>query len=324
MKLRAKHAAIKLFLPLLLALDQRITWRLCLFLILGSVFLLGGIGWLSFGEWSVWNSFLYFMALTLIVPLLFLQLINRLFPQWVESITFKYLAIFGLVMAWLSTMSGRATVAAIFRISPGEFTSALTASTFLAMGTWVALIGTLASLLLQAGMIFASARSHHRHRCAKSASLSLQMITFGTVFVAMLATFLSLNGILSESGRQLIAARIAWDIDLVPAPEACLPEKMDDQKSNWRVFPRSVGESETLLVRGLNDLPDKPFWKFTKEERERFSTFDTRQVACGIKEAPLERLKATENEQAAQKRRREEMSYLWGIAPIARIVVQRQ
>lgn len=324
MKQRIKNAAVKPFLPLLLTLDQRITWRLCLFLILGSVLLLGGIFWLSFGQWSAWNSFLSFMALTLTVPLLFLQLINRLFPQWAESITFKYLAIFGLVMAWLSTMSGRAMVAGIFRISPGEFTSTLTASTFLAMGTWVALIGTFASLLLQAGMIFASARSRHRHRCAKSASLTLQMVTFGTIFVAMLATFFSLNGILSESGRKLIVARIAWDIDLVPAPEACLPEELYGSKNNWRVFPRSVGESDTLLVRGLNDLPDKPFWKFTKEEQERFSTFDTREIACGIKEAPIERLKATENEQAAQERHREEMSYLWGIKPIARFALQRQ
>jgi len=168
-KLKIRHLLIKPFLPWLLVLNSRITRRFCLALIVESLILAGAVVWLFKADGTAWDSFMYYMWLALVVPLLALQLISRLTPEWGESITFKYLAIFGVVMVWFAGMSGRAMVKETFHVAPGEFTSALTAATFLAMSDWLALIGMLVCLLLEFGAIFAGVSSRYRYRKARCA-----------------------------------------------------------------------------------------------------------------------------------------------------------
>lgn len=321
-KLKVKHLVIKLFLPWFLTLNRRISKRFCLTLIVEALVLAGAIVWVFKADWNAWDSFMYYMLLALMVPLMALQLTNRMFPELGESITFKYLTIFGVVMVWFAGMSGRAMVKDIFHVAPGEFTSALAAATFLAMSDWLALAGALACMLLEFGVILAGFNSRYRYGKARYAPPWLRMIAIGLLFFVSFLTVISLNKVMPAGVRKVIVARIAWDVDLLPAPKACLPKGSEEPASNWRVFPRTVGESATLLVRGLAALPDKPFWKYSKEEQELYAVFDVQQVDCGIEVAPVDNLEATKSRQSLQEEHRMATAYLWGITPIARLEMQ--
>lgn len=320
--LKIRRFLAQLLEPWLLALSTRMSKPFCVALIVESLVLAGAIVWVFKADGSAWDSFMYYMLLALTVPLLALQLINRLMPDLSESIAFKYLAIFGVVMVWFSGMSGRAMVKDIFHVAPGEFSSALAAASFLAMSDWLAAAGMLACLLLELWAIFAAANSRYRYRKARYAQPWLRMVAIGLLFFVSFLTVTSLNKVMPAGVRQVIVARIAWDIDLLAAPKDCLPAGNQEPESNWRVFPRTVGESKTLLVRGLATLPEKPFWKYSAEEQELFATFDVHEVECGIDKAPVNNLEATQNKHALADQHRKATAYLWGISPIASTEIQ--
>lgn len=157
----------------------------------------------------------------------------------------------------------------------------------------------------------------------KSNSSVLGMLAVVLVFQVLYLGTLLLGKAMSEGVRAVIVARIGWESDLIAAPKKCLGDEHLVRPGEWKVFPRSVGESETLIVRSATNLPEKAFWKFTPDELKRYSRFDIEQVECGIKQAPVDQLQLVEKEQEAQEEHRKQTAYLWGIAPVATIRIEK-
>ncbi|MCE1239068.1 MAG: hypothetical protein LWW83_03965 [Azonexaceae bacterium] len=320
--MKFEHFVIRPFLPWLLLLERRLTWRFCALLICESLVLVCAIVWLFLSEGSAWDSFLYYMWLALTVPLLALQLIGRLAPKWGESPSFKYLAVFGVVMAWFAGMSGRAMVKDLFHVAPGELPSAMAAATFFAMADWLVMAGVVGCFVLEIGMIVAGSRSGHRLGNRRYASPMLRQATVALVLLASLLTVMSLAKVMPQEVKRVIVARIAWDIDLLPAPAACLPKDTKAPAAAWRVLPRPAGASDTLLVQGRPELPEKPFWRMHVDEQALYSAFNVSQIECGVKNAPVDALALTERRLAAEEAHRLANAHFWGIAPIAWVVVR--
>jgi hypothetical protein len=306
--------------PLSILVGQRITWHFSLLLIIESGCLI--VGWyslLSSATINPWISALAFVVLAFLTPIGGLQVIQRLYPGWSESLDFKYLSLFGLLILWLSGASARGTLGAIFHTTPSELPNAFAAASFLESGSWLSLIGIFEGLFVYLLVIVGLFGKKRYDRRAGRESGTTGILSLLVVMVCASIFFGGAYGAIFRSEiRKVVVAQIAWDVDLVDVPEQCIQkdEKGGEQRSNakgrkWKMSPAVGADGELLLIQGAVDLPEKSVWKFRPDELQRFSTFNVQRVKCDLKQVVHSDLSKFE-------KHLEETARYWGIEPIAR------
>ncbi|MDR1994163.1 hypothetical protein [Azonexus sp.] len=304
--------------PFSILVSQRITWHFSWLLLIESVCLI--VGWyllLSSATINPWISGLAFVVLAFLTPIGGLQVIQRLYPGWSDSLDFKYLSLFALLILWLSGASARGALGAMFHTTPSELPSAFAAASFLESGSWLSSIGIIGGLfvyvLVMVGLIF---EKHYDRKVGRTSGV---VRVLSLLFVMMLASivFGSLGSIFRPEIRKVVVAQIAWDIDLLDVPEQCIPKdeqsgelSSDARDKKWKMLPAIGADGELLLIQGAVDLPEKSVWKFSSDELRRFSTFNVQRVKCDLKQVVYSDLRKFEKHW-------KETSRYWGIEPIA-------
>jgi len=307
--------------PLSVLVAQRITWHFSLVLIIESLFLI--LGWyllLSSATLNPWVSGLGFVVLAFLTPIGGLQVIQRLYPGWSESLDFKYLSLFGLLILWLSGASARGTLGAIFHTTASDLPNAFAAASFLESGSWLSFIGMIEGLFVYSLVILGASWKRHGGFSVGKGSGAAGIVSL--LFVMFLALTLFGGGygaIFRSEIRKVVVAQIAWDVDLLDVPEQCIPKNKesdqlgsDAKDKKWKMSPVVGADGELLLIQGAVNLPEKSVWKFRPDELQRFSTFNAQRVKCDLKQVVHTDLSKFEEHWNATAR-------YWGIEPIARI-----
>lgn len=306
--------------PLSVLVAQRITWHFSLVLIIESLFLI--LGWyllLSSATVNPWVSGLGFVVLAFLTPIGGLQVIQRLYPGWSESLDFKYLSLFGLLILWLSGASARGTLGAIFHTTASDLPNAFAAASFLESGSWLSLIGMIEGFFIYLLVVIGASWKRHggfsvRTGSGAAGGVSLLLV----MFLALVFLGGGYDAIFRSEIRKVVVAQIAWDVDLLDVPEQCIPKNTesdqlgsDAQDKKWKMSPVVGADGELLLIQGAVNLPEKSVWKFRPDELQRFSTFNVQRVKCDLKQVVHTDLNKFEEHWNATVR-------YWGIEPIAR------
>lgn len=318
-----KRKVRNLLRPLSLRVAERISVYFSLALICESILL--GTLWLwllGSSDSNPWVSALGYVVLAILTPLCLIQVIDRMFPRWSESLDFKYLLLSGLLLLWLAGAQAKGVVSSIFQVKADHFPSALSAAIFFEAGTWGSLICIVASLFIYSLVLISSPVKLYGIKAPRNDIAGLRV---GSLLLAMAVSLIFVgfgyNGAMRNNVRQLLAAQIAWDVDLVDAPDECLSkEQKEDQKSKvrkWKMLPRSMGDTEVFLVQGAINIPQKAPWHFTDEEAKRFSTFNTRHVKCDAD------LVVRDNLSAFETHWRNVSKYLVGVNPIGTVALEK-
>ena len=314
-----KHFLTRLIEPLLLTFNQRIGWRFCLLISVESLVIASGLVYVMRASFASWQGLFWYLMLSLMVPLLLLQILRRLVPEWMGSIELKYLSIFGVLAVWLSSMAARREIGEIFFVAPTEFPGALAAATFLNVGHWLSLLVALSCFALEVLTLVAIAKPRLARPNAKTASPWLRATAFALVFAVAFAVAKTTRQVLSPPVASVVVARVAWDVDLLPAPASCVPKgETPAGDTQWRVLPTQPYRSDTVAIRSFASLPSKPFWRFSDGEFEKFSSFDVVSVECGVPTSRVATLSKVEADHARKEAHREATKQYWGIEPVGR------
>lgn len=306
-------ANLKWFWPMGAWFGARLTTLFCALLVGESLAIIGGFLWLKHGDWSLWGSAAFHVALLLAGACSALQVVSRLWPTWYGAAATKLLVFSGVLLAgWFGAMSARQMIAAIFNAPVELFPAAAAASVFLTAQQLFSLPLMVFCLLLEL-LVLPSAFVKHQSdsKGARNRPRGLPMLAIVLSFVALFSVSSSSARLGNGSTQAILIGQIGWWGDLVEAPEHCATSGVSQ-----RIALRPPERKATLLVRAAKDLPDKPAWVFDIRERARFGSFDVSVIHCDPVKANSDKLSRIEDYQERTER-------YWGIAPVVTIEFAR-
>lgn len=300
--------------PLSQTIDARLSFPFAMSIALESLVLIGfWVHLLTLQTINPWNATLGFVSLLCLTPVLLLQILQRIFPAWSESLDFKYLALGSLLILWFASGQGSSDIQQVFQTQANNFPNALGAASFFSAWDLVSMVVMIGGFVLY---IFIQLSPSKKRPITTLALLSAFFVTQAFVGIGY-------SSAMQDLTRKVILAQIAWETDLINAPDNCLediPKHLRGENSSthkWKILlPTGEGDS-VMLIHGATDLPEKPLWRFSQEEKRKFSTFDIHYVRCDLKKGIQTRLSDFE------KHLLETVNLTQGITPLSRVEISK-